>query len=100
MLGVDEGATAGVDRLLGILLQYGHMPGIFTEFTVAIDINWILDATCYAGSVPYTTTSQLLLRWCLWAQWAAAADLVDAAGLLNRTVAVVSALQVKLTNNS
>lgn len=92
VLGIDEGATAGIDGFLGILLQNGHMPGIFAELTVTININGILDAASDAGSVADTTTSQLLGR-SLWTQWATAANLVDAAGLLHGTVAIVSALE-------
>lgn len=92
VLGIDEGATAGIDRFLGILLQNGHMPGIFTELTVTINIDGILDAASDARSVADTTTSQLLGR-SLRTQWATAANLVDAAGLLYGTVAIVSALE-------
>lgn len=92
MLGINESAAAGIDRFLGILLQDGHMPGILAEFTVAIDVNGVLNATSDAGSIPDTTTSQLLRR-SLRAQWTTAADLVDAAGLLHGTIAIVSALQ-------
>lgn len=91
VLGIDQGATAGVDRFLGILLQNGHVPGIFAELTVTVDIDGILDATGNAGSVAGTTTTQLLGRG-LWTQWATAANLVDAAGLLHGTVAIVGAL--------
>lgn len=92
VLGIDEGATAGIDRFLGILLENGHMPGIFAEFAVTIDIDRILDATSNAGSIAGTTTTQLLGR-SLWTQRTTAADLIDAAGLLHGTIAIVSALE-------
>lgn len=92
VLGIDEGATAGVNRFLGVLLQDGHMPGILAELTVSIDVNRVLDATGDASSVPHATASELLGR-SLRAEGTTAADLVDAAGLLNRTVAIVSSLK-------
>lgn len=92
VLGIDKGATASVDRFLGILLQNGHMPGIFAKLTVTINVDGVLDAASDAGSIADTTTSQLLGR-SLWTQWATAANLVDAAGLFHGTVAIVSALE-------
>lgn len=92
VLGVDEGTTAGVNRLLGVLLQDGHMPGILAELTVSINVNGILDATGDASGVPHATTAELL-GWSLRAEGTTAADLVDAAGLLNRTIAIVSTLK-------
>jgi len=92
VLGIDEGATAGINRFLGILLQNSHMPGIFTKLTVAIDIDWILDASCDASCIPSSATSQLLRR-SLWTQRTTAANLIDAASLLHRTIAIISTLQ-------
>lgn len=93
VLGINESAAASIDRFLGILLEDGHMPGILAELTVTIDIDGILDAARDAGGIPYATTSQLLLGRTLGAQWTTTADLVDATGLLHRTVAIVGALQ-------
>lgn len=95
VLGIDEGAAAGVDRLLGVLLQDGHVPGILAELTVSIDVDGILDAASDAGGIPYSAATQLLLLGrSLRTQGSTAADLVDTTGLLHGTVAIVSALKI------
>jgi len=91
VLGIDEGATAGVDRLLGVLLQNGHMPGVLAELTVSIHVDGVLDATGDTGGVPHSTATELLGR-SLGTQGTTAADLVDAAGFLHRSVTIIGAL--------
>lgn len=45
MIGVDEGASTHIHTLLRVLLQDGHMPGVFTKLGVTIHIHRVLDAT-------------------------------------------------------
>jgi len=59
VLGIDESTTAGVDRLLGVLLQNGHMPGVLAELTVSIHVDGVLDAAGDSGGVPHSTTTEL-----------------------------------------
>lgn len=92
VLGIDERATAGVDRLLGILLQNGHMPGILAELTVSINVDGILDATGDTSGVPHSTTTKLLGR-SLGTQWTTAADFVDTAGLFHGSVSIIGTLE-------
>lgn len=42
--GIDQCTAAHVNRLLWILLQNGHLPWIFAEFAVAINVDRSLDA--------------------------------------------------------
>lgn len=45
VLRIDEGAATNVHRLLRVLLQDGHLPGILAELAVTVDVRRILDAT-------------------------------------------------------
>lgn len=76
---VDQSTSTDVNRFLGILLQDGDLPWVFTEFTVPIDVDWILDATIDALGVAKTTLAQigmgrLLRRTVSWTTTANAAS--------------------------
>jgi len=60
VLGIDESTTAGVDRLLGVLLQNGHMPWVLAELTVSIHVDGVLDATGDSGGVPHNGSAQFI----------------------------------------
>lgn len=87
VLTIDQGAAANVHGLFRVLLQDGHLPRVFAEFAVAIDVRRILDATGHSVGVATSAlagleTGHLLLLLLDWSLGTTAAHLSTGALLL------------------
>lgn len=84
MLRIDQRAAANVHRFLGVLLQDGNLPRIFTELAVAVNVRGILDAPGDAVRVASAALARLeggnLRLW--WSHRTTAAHLASVALLL------------------
>lgn len=88
---IDKGASAHVNRFLGVLLQNGHLPRILSELAVPIDVGRSLDSAINSLGMSDTT---LALVSSLRAQGAATADLAPSTLLmLGRTAEVALTLE-------
>lgn len=72
VLMINQSTTAYVNRFFWILLQYSYLPWIFSEFTVTINVNGILDASGNPLGIAATTLTKVLF---LLANWPTAAYL-------------------------
>lgn len=63
---VDQSTSADVNRFLGVLLQDGNLPWVFTELAVTVDVDRILDATVDALRVADATLAQVGVGRLLW----------------------------------
>lgn len=73
---VNQCSAADVNRFLWVLLKDGNLPWVLPEFTITIDVHWILDATIDTLSAACSTSAQVSVRRWLWTiRWATAADL-------------------------
>lgn len=62
MHAVDEGATAHVHTLVGVLLEDGHLPGVLAELGVAVHVDGVLDAAVDALCLAAAALRALRLR--------------------------------------
>lgn len=54
---IDQSSTADVYRFLRVFLEDGHLPWVFTEFAIAVDVDWIFYPSVDAVRVSDTALS-------------------------------------------
>jgi hypothetical protein len=82
---IDECSSAYVNRFFGILFQDSRLPGIFSEFTISVDVRRCLDTSINSLGVSGTALSSVLnevLIRKLWPVWSSATDVARTALLL------------------
>lgn len=84
---VDQSTSTDVNRFLGVLLQDGNLPWVFTELAVTVDVDRVLDATVDALRVADATFAQVGVGRLLWraVSWTTAANAAGWTLLLLRT---------------